>query len=322
MADLLAALRAAADPTRLRLLALCARAELTVSELVRILGQSQPRVSRHLKLLTEAGLLERVPEGSWVFHRLSQDGEAAGIAADLIRWIDSGRADVALDLRRLEEIGREREKKASAYFRRNAAAWHKLRALYADEREVEAAVIRLMGAEPIDDLLDIGTGTGRLLEVFAPRAKRVTGVDLSSDMLAVARANMEKAGIFTATLRKADMYQLPFPGPRFDAVTIHQVLHFADSPGQVLAEAARVMRPGGRLVVADFAPHQIEDLRRDHEHRRLGFADGEMTTWFRAAGLKPGEIVHLEGNPLTVTVFSAERLGASRRPQVSRGDHP
>jgi SAM-dependent methyltransferase/DNA-binding transcriptional ArsR family regulator len=314
MSELLTTLRAAADPTRLRLLALCARAELTVSELVRILGQSQPRVSRHLKLLTEAGLLDRVPEGSWVFHRLVREGEAAEIAARLVGWMAEDEADYALDLRRLREIERERERKAAAYFRRNAAAWHRLRALYVEESEVETALQRLVGAGPIDSLLDIGTGTGRLLELFAPKTRRVVGVDLSSEMLAVARANLEKAGIAAATLRKADMYQLPFPGPRFDAVTIHQVLHFADSPGGVIGEAARVMRPGGRLVIADFAPHDREELRRDHEHRRLGFADEEITGWFRAAGLKPDETVHLKGDPLTVSVWSASKAqGRSRK---------
>lgn len=319
MPELLTALRAAADPTRLRLLALCARAELTVSELVRVLGQSQPRVSRHLKLLVDAGLLDRVQEGSWVFHRLAQEGPKADIAAGLIRWLPSGDADLALDLRRLEEVGRQRERQASAYFRRNAVAWHRLRSLYVDESEVEAALLRLMGDRPLDNLLDIGTGTGRMLEVFAGRARHLLGVDLSSDMLAVARANLKRAGLASATVRKADMYQLPFAGPRFDGVTIHQVLHFADNPAQVIAEAARVMRPGGRLVLADFAPHDREELRREHEHRRLGFSDAEVAGWLRAAGLRPGESVHLRGNPLTVCVWAAAKTGRSpRREDESR----
>ena len=313
MRDLLAALRAVADPTRLRLLALCAQAELTVSELVRILGQSQPRVSRHLKLLVDAGLLERVREGAWVFHRLVQDGPSAETASTLSRLLP-GKDDpaLALDARRLEETSAAREKKAAAYFRRNAAAWHKLRSLHIDDREVEAALERLVGEGPIDMLLDVGTGTGRLLEIFGPRARRAVGVDLSSDMLAVARANLKRNGLGSCTLRKADMYQLPFAGPRFDVVTIHQVLHFADSPGQAIAEAARVMRPAGRLVLADFAPHDREDLRRDHEHRRLGFSDAEVTGWLRAAGLKPGETVHLAGNPLTVAVWSASKPATAR----------
>lgn len=313
MQHLLMALRAAADPTRLRLLALCAQAELTVSELVRILGQSQPRVSRHLKLLVDAGMLERVREGAWVFHKLVQDGPAAEIAATLSRMLPAGGDPaLALDAQRLEEITAVRERRAADYFRRNAAAWHKLRSLHIDEREVEAALVRLTGEAPIDTLLDVGTGTGRLLEIFAPQARRVVGVDLSSDMLAVARTNLKRNGLGNCALRKADMYQLPFSGPRFDVVTIHQVLHFADSPGQVIVEAARVMRPDGRLVLADFAPHDLEDLRRDHEHRRLGFSDAEVIGWLRAAGLRPGKTIHLAGDPLTVAVWSATKPAAGR----------
>ena len=309
--QLLTALRAAADPTRLRLLALCARSELTVSELVRILGQSQPRVSRHLKLLTDAGLLDRVREGSWVFHRLVGDGPGAEIASQLVRLFPDDDEELARDRHHLDEITGERERQAADYFRRMAPAWDQLRSLHIGETAVEAALLRLMGDAPVGRLLDIGTGTGRMLEVFAPRALRAQGLDQSSEMLAVARANLKKAGLNNCTVRKGDMYQLPFQAGSFDTVTIHQVLHFADNPGRAVAEAARVLAPQGRLLIADFAPHDREELRRDHEHRRLGFADHEVTAWFRAFDLVPGEIIHLPGAPITVTLWSAAAPASS-----------
>jgi len=305
----LTALRAVAEPTRLRLLALCADAELTVSELVRILGQSQPRVSRHLKLLTEAGLLDRFREGSLVFHRIAGDGNGASLARRLLAVLPVDDAVLALDADRLSEVKSERAGAAAAYFSRNAARWDEVRSLHVDEREVEKVLESLLPEPAGRDLLDVGTGTGRMLELLGPRFERAQGVDLSRDMLAVARSNLERAGLGHCAVRNGDMYQLPFPSDSFDVVTFHQVLHFADNPGRAIAEANRVLRPGGRVVIADFAPHELEYLRAEHEHRRLGFADGEVAAWFDGARLETQRIVHLPGNPLTVTVWLAAKPG-------------
>ncbi len=314
MHTLLTALRAVAEPTRLRLLALCARGELAVGEMVQILGQSQPRVSRHLKLLTEAGLLDRFREGSRIFHRLVQEGPGAEVAQHLIAMLPEDDQDLALDLERLAAVKAERARAAAAYFRRNAARWREVRSLYVDEREVERVLARLLPARGIRDLLDVGTGTGRMLELFGPRVSRAQGIDLSREMLAVARSNLERAGLENCVVRQADMFQLPFPGASFDAVTIHQVLHYVDHPGPAIAEAARVLRPGGRVLVADFAPHGLESLRSEHEHRRLGFGESEVAGWFAAAHLETRKVVHLPGDPLTVTVWLAARPRAGRRP--------
>jgi len=300
--DVLTALRAAAEPTRLRLLALCAEGELTVSEVMHILGQSQPRVSRHLRLLTEAGLLERFREGSWVFHRLARDAE---IAARLIELLPPGDAQLALDRERLREVRARRAEAAAGYFSRNAPQWRELRRLYVTEHEVERVILSLLPEDGVESLIDIGTGTGRMLEVFGGKAARAEGIDLSRDMLAVARANLEKAGLNHCAVRQADLYQLPFDGHAFDAAIVHQVLHYLDDPGRAIQEAARVLRPGGRVVIADFAPHDREDLREQHAHRRLGFADDEVDAWLRGAGLKTRYIEHLPGDPLTVTVWMA-----------------
>jgi len=310
--QLLAALRAAAEPTRLRLLALCAEGELTVSELTDILGQSQPRVSRHLKLLCEAGLLDRFREANWVFYRLARGGD--GVAEHLLAMIPAEDPVVALDRERLDRVKRRRAAAAEAYFRANAKDWDRIRSLHIDERDVEAALVALLADEPIDDLLDIGTGTGRVLEVMAPRVERALGIDLSREMLAVARANLERAGARNCAIRQGDMYQLPAPSASFDAVVIHQVLHYAERPGRAIAEAARVLRPGGRLVVADFAPHELEFLRTEHAHRRLGFADGEIMEFCREAGLTPRKPVHLPGNELTVVLWLARKESAARPP--------
>jgi ubiquinone/menaquinone biosynthesis C-methylase UbiE/DNA-binding transcriptional ArsR family regulator len=307
MEHLLAALRAVAEPTRLRLVVLCARGELTVSELTQILGQSQPRVSRHLKLLCEAGLLDRFREGSWVFYRLSRSGTAAALARHLVEVCGEADPMITLDLQRLDAVKRQRADLASAYFRENAARWDRIRSLYVDEREVEAALVEIIAAGDPRDLLDIGTGTGRMLEILAPRVERALGIDQSREMLAVARVNLEQAGLENGLVRLGDMYRLALPDASFDAVVIHQVLHYADRPAAAIAEAARVLRPNGILMIVDFAPHDLEFLRQEHAHRRLGFADAEIVEWFAAAGLDPALPHPLPGDPLTVVIWNAHR---------------
>jgi ubiquinone/menaquinone biosynthesis C-methylase UbiE len=307
MEHLLAALRAIAEPTRLRLVVLCARGELTVSELTQILGQSQPRVSRHLKLLCEAGLLDRFREGSWVFYRLSQTGPAGALARQLVAACDELDPTIALDLQRLGATKRQRADLASAYFRENAAHWDRIRSLYVDEREVEAALMDIIAAADPRDLLDVGTGTGRILEILAPRVARALGIDQSREMLSVARVNLERSGLDNGSVRLGDMYQLALPDQSFDAVVIHQVLHYADRPAAVITEAARVLRPNGIVVLVDFAPHSLEFLRDEHAHRRLGFANAEIAEWCRVAGLDPEPPRHLPGDPLTVVIWTAHR---------------
>jgi len=304
---LLSGLRAAAEPSRLRLLALCAHAELTVSELVQILGQSQPRVSRHLKLLCEAGLIDRFREGTWAFYRLSEMGRCAELARVLIDLIPVDDGTLALDLQRLEAVKKANSDRAAEYFRRNAEGWDKIRTLHIAEDAVEAALGNLFPQSGMKDFLDIGTGTGRVLELFGSRVERGVGIDMSREMLALARANLQKSGLRNCQVRQGDMYQLPFSDESFDGVVIHQVLHFAEDPAEAIIEAGRALRPGGRLVVVDFAPHNLAMLREEHAHRRLGFNDGEVTRWFELAGLSPDKTVTLEGEPLTVCLWSATR---------------
>ncbi|MBT3359560.1 MAG: metalloregulator ArsR/SmtB family transcription factor [Rhodospirillales bacterium] len=300
---LLKGLRAVAEPTRLRILALCARGDLTVSELIRILDQSQPRISRHLRLLVDAGVLQRYREGSWVFHRLPREGAMARLAHELISRVDEGDPALVQAFLRLAEVKAERAEAAQAYFSRNAERWNELRKLYVDEREVEGLLLDMLGQRPLGRVLDVGTGSARILEVLAPHLDHGEGIDLSHEMLTVARTNLERAGLANCTVRQADMYDLPFDAGSFDAVTIHQVLHFADEPGRAIAEATRVLVQGGSLLVADFAPHELEPLREEHEHRRLGFSDTEVASWFRAAGIETAAIRNLPGDPLTVTIW-------------------
>jgi ArsR family transcriptional regulator len=315
MEALLAGLRAAAEPTRLRLLVLCAEGELTVGELTDILGQSQPRVSRHLKLLCDAGLLDRFREGSRVFYRLA---EAGALARRLLELVPAADPVLALDRERLAQIKRQRADQAAQYFRANAAQWDRIRSLYVDEQEVEAALLKLFPAAGLRHLLDIGTGTGRMLELLGPRVERALGLDLSREMLAVARVNLERARLRNCSIRQGDMYQLPLPRASFDAVVIHQVLHYAEHPDQAVAEAARVLRPGGRLVIVDFAPHELEFLRSEHAHRRLGFTDAEVSQWCRAAGLEAEPARLLPGDPLTVVLWPARRRDETEAPAPAR----
>ena len=280
---LLASLEAAGEETRLRILCLLEAAELTVSELVAILGQSQPRVSRHLRLLVEAGLAARQREGAWAFFRLAEPGGA--LAREWLRRLDPADSVVSADRVRLDIAREARRKQAAAYFAAHAADWDQIRALHAPEERVEAALVAMIGAKPYRNLLDLGTGAGAMLELLAPRAARAVGVDQSAAMLALARAHIDEAGLRHVSLRQGDIYAPPVERDAYDLVVIHQVLHFLDDPARALAEAARALMPGGRLVVVDFDAHDQEFLRGEFAHRRLGFALGEVEGHLAEAGL-------------------------------------
>jgi ubiquinone/menaquinone biosynthesis C-methylase UbiE/DNA-binding transcriptional ArsR family regulator len=284
-AGLTATLKAAGEPTRLRILALLAEAELTVSDLTEILRQSQPRLSRHLRLLTEAGLVDRFREGSWAFFRLGERGGTAELARALIGRLKTDDATVLRDRERLTAVRACRAAAAQNYFRRHAAEWDRIRRLHVADAAVESAIRTALADKPIRSLLDLGTGTGRMLELFGADIERGLGLDLSLDMLALARARLDRAGLKHCSIRHGDIYDLALPRDSFDVVIIHQVLHFLDDSAHAIAEAARVLRPGGRLLVVDFAPHDLEFLREEHAHRRLGFAAETVTQWLEAAGL-------------------------------------
>jgi ubiquinone/menaquinone biosynthesis C-methylase UbiE/DNA-binding transcriptional ArsR family regulator len=286
--DALACLAAIGEESRLRLYVLLAEAELAVSELVTILGQSQPRVSRHLKLLLEAGLVERRREGAWAFFHAPENGAAASLARAVLARLDAGDPVIAADRARLAEVRSARAEQAQKYFADHAPVWNETRRLHAPEAEVEAAILdaALEGAPRFRRLLDIGCGAGRMLELLAPQAEAATGVDLSAAMLGVARARVEQAGLRNVQLRQGDMYALPVERDSIDLAVVHQVLHYLDNPARALREAARALSPGGRLIVVDFAPHHCEMLREKHEHRRLGFAADEVADYLRQAGLK------------------------------------
>jgi ubiquinone/menaquinone biosynthesis C-methylase UbiE/DNA-binding transcriptional ArsR family regulator len=284
-AGLTGTLKAAAETTRLRILALLAEAELTVSDLTEILRQSQPRLSRHLRLLAEAGLVERFREGAWAFFRLAERGGSADIARTLVGRLDAADAIIVRDRERLAAVRATRAAAAQNYFRRHAAEWDRIRRLHIADAAVEDAIRAALADRPIRALLDLGTGTGRMLELFASDIERGLGLDLSLDMLALARARLDRAGLKHCSVRQGDIYDLALPRDSFDVVIIHQVLHFLDDSAHAIREAARVLRPGGRLLVIDFAPHDLEFLREEHAHRRLGFAAETIAQWLESAGL-------------------------------------
>jgi len=308
------ALAAAGEATRLRLVALLSEVELTVSELVTILGQSQPRVSRHLKLLVEAGLVERHREGAWAFFHVPHHGTAAALAHDILAHVMADDPILTADRARLQEVRHARADQAARYFAAQAANWDELRAMHVAEENVEAAIRETVGTAAIDSLLDLGTGTGRMLELLAPLAARAVGIDQSPQMLSLARARIERCGLRNAQLRQGDLYALPVERNSYDLVILHQVLHYLDEPSRAIREAARALRPGGRLVIVDFAPHGEEALREAHAHRRLGFAHEEISIMMSEAGLDillERDLVPdaREGHKLTVSLW----LGHDRR---------
>jgi ubiquinone/menaquinone biosynthesis C-methylase UbiE/DNA-binding transcriptional ArsR family regulator len=315
-ADMVEILKAAGEATRLRLLALLAQSEFNVKDLTQILGQSQPRLSRHLKLLADAGLIQRFQEGSSVFYRFSERGPGARLAMQLLDGIDAADPMISRDVIRAEALKQDKSMAAQAYFQSHAAAWDEIRALHAPEAAVEAAMLKALGPGPFELLIDLGTGTGRILELFAKRVKRSAGFDVNRDMLAHARARLAASGIRNAQLRLGDMFSLPLEDGAADAVVIHQVLHFLDEPGSAIAEAARLLKPSGRLLIVDFAPHRIEALRSDYAHRRLGFERDLVEGWLSREGL---EFSHYEAirpgkgaqDKLTVSLWLAIKSGQS-----------
>lgn len=316
MEKLVTALKAAGEPTRLRILALLGQGELTVNELVQVLDQSQPRVSRHLKLLAEAGLIERCQEGTWVFCRLADRGPSAELLRVTLDMLPAGDEATARDQERLANVRGARASSADAYFRANATEWNRIRSLYVPEAEVEACLLKALEGRELADFLDIGTGTGRMLEIFAHRVGHGLGIDANQDMLAIARNMLAGKGIANCQARQGDLYDLPVANESQDAVLLHQVLHYVDDGEGAIAEAARVLRPGGILLVADFAPHGEEFLREEQAHRRLGFADQEIISWGELAGLSKRAISHLDGGRLTVTIWEFAKGGCRGR---SRG---
>lgn len=317
-------LRALADPSRLRIMRLLARMELAVGEIVQVLAQSQPRVSRHVKILCDAGLAERHREGAWVFvrSRLSpgHDGAAGSLAAveallDVAENEDGTfAAQCAADRSRLAAIRDARSARAADYFAVHAAQWDQLRELLCDPAEVERELLTVLDGN-LGAMLDIGTGTGRIAELLFDRAATVTALDRSHDMLALARARLQDCPTGRIELVQGDFTALPFADDSFDTVTLHQVLHYAQSPDRVLDEAARVTRAGGRIAIVDLAPHGREELRTAHAHARLGFGDDTMLQMLTDAGYRSEAPRALDGGDLTIKVWTGTRSELSAMPE-------
>jgi len=309
-------LRAAGEPTRLRILALLAREELAVLELCGVLDQSQPRVSRHLKLLAEAGLVERFPDGAWVFYRLTGAGQAGGLVREVLDRVDPADPVLTRDAERLSAVFAERASVASDYFARNAARWDEIRSLYIAEHDVEAAILRAAGPGPYKRLVDLGSGTGRMLTLLGPRAEAALGLDLSQQMLNIARNHVWQAGLKVCELRHGDIFGTRLPDGDADLVVVHQVLHYLTDPAAAVKEAARITAPGGKLIIVDFAPHKLEFLREQHAHRRLGFSDAEIRRWLGEgafADLRVETLPPAREGGLTVKIWTAERTAVRQR---------
>lgn len=316
MSTLLDIFRALADPTRMRIMHLLGTMELSVGELAQAVAQSQPRVSRHVKILTETGLVHRRKEGNWVFLRIGQ----SPLCQQLVRLFSSAPPGenealwLKADLARLAAVRADRLRAADEYFHRHADEWDAIRSLYVPEAEVERAIIAVLGNEPFVHLLDLGTGTGRMIELLGQRASQVSAIDRSADMLRLARAKLpaESSGRFNLIM--GDFCSLPFEAESVDLVTAHQILHYSAVPAQVIDEGARVLVPGGRMIIVDFAPHDREELRVRDQHERLGFSDEQVAAWFDAAGLDLETSDILPGGDLTVKLWLGRRKGTNVLP--------
>jgi ArsR family transcriptional regulator len=318
-AQLVTALKAAAEPTRLRILLLLAAGELNVKDLTQVLGQSQPRISRHLKLLAEAGLIERFREGSWVYFHVSDRSEGGRLARRLLDSVDRRDAVVRRDFERAEALKRDRESTAQAYFREHAADWDRIRTLYVSEAAVESAIAGALAGSSFKTLVDLGTGTGRMLEMFAPRFERGLGLDVNQSMLAYARSKLKNAGLANAEVRHGDIYGLSLPDRVADVVVMHQVLHYLSEPAHAVREAARVLAPEGRLLIVDFAPHDVESLRETQAHERLGFETGQVSAWLAEAGLGVVETQSLEPEKSDGRQQLTVSLWVARKPEEPAG---
>ncbi len=312
MESLIEALRAASEPTRLRILAALASCELTVGELCRVLGQSQPRVSRHLGLLCDAGVLRRNPQGSSAYFRPARSGTGREVFEAVIGLIDDEDEIRQGDLRRLGEIRAERARDAAEYFESIANDWSSMRDLHVSDSEVELAMLDAVADLDVHDLLDVGTGTGRVLEIFADRIEHGVGVDLSNKMLNLARSRLDQLGLANCAVRQANAYDLGLHTGSIDVAVLHHVLHFLDDPRSSIIEVARTLRPNGRVVIVDFASHDFDTMRTDYAHRWLGFSDSEVDDWCQEAGLIDVAHTHLtprdrdgEEPLLTVTMWVA-----------------
>ncbi len=300
---------ALADPTRLRILMLLRAMELSVGEIAQVLAQSQPRVSRHVKILIDATLVERRKEGSWVFLSLGPKDRVDPLFQLLDNWagLDGRDPWTTADAARLTAVRADRAAAAERYFANHARDWDELRSLHVAESDVEAAIGRALGGRPIGRLVDIGTGTGRMIALFGKGAEHALGIDRSPEMLRLARVKLAEAGLESADLRQGDMYALALQAEAADTVIIHQVLHYAQNPAAAVAEAARLLAPGGRLLVVDFAPHEREELRTRDAHARLGFSDEAVVRYMNEAGLDARVVEHLGGGELTVTIWAGEQ---------------
>ena len=299
------------EETRLRVAALLQHGELTVSDLTDILGMSQPRVSRHLNLLAEAGVVDKHREGTWAFFDLVTTGPIGQLVHGVLALTDASDSVLAADLDRLTIVRSRRAAAAQEYFAGIAPRWDQERSLHASDAVVEQAILETIGTATYTSVLDVGTGTGRMLQLLANDATRAVGLDSSHSMLAVARANLERAEIRGVDLRQGDIYTPPLANDSFDLIVIHQVLHFLDDPARAIREISRLLTPGGRLLVVDFAPHGLEFLRSDHAHLRLGFRADSVETWLEQSGLDVAPVRTIDPPTDRIEMPDGERLTVS-----------
>ena len=296
--------KAQADVTRIRLLNLLLHHELNVNEIVMVMGMGQPRISRHLKILTDCGLLKSRRDGLWVFYSASKDGRGGNFNEFYYKFI-AGDSELNSDYAAMKGVLEEGSRERTRFFDSIASNWDDIKQSIFGDLNISSEILERI--KQCDVAADLGCGTGELLPYMKQKAKRVIGVDKSPKMLEEAEHRLASNGR-GIELRIGEIEHLPMRDGEADTAVINMVLHHLPSPDAGIHEAGRVLKSGGSLIIVDLEKHQNEEMRKNYEHRWLGFTRKNIERWLGAGGFLPREFVQYDvRNGLKIDLYVSEK---------------